>query len=70
MLRVIVPIEYVAEAEAFIEEQTIMTCEDGVGLEGGLVISNYNDAPDSEFWEFVDALLDALPFGAQVKISK
>lgn len=70
MLKVIVPVEHAEATEAFIEEQTIMTCESGFGFEGDLEINNYNDSPDAEFWEFVEELLDFLPSGTQVKISK
>lgn len=70
MLKVIVPIEHAEATEAFIEEQTIMTCESGFGVEGDLVINNYNDSPDGEFWHFVEELLNVLPVGVQVKISK
>lgn len=70
MLRVIVPAKHTQAVEAFIEDQTVMTCEQGQNEDGDLVISNYNDSPTSEFWEFVEELLMFLPFGTEVKVSK
>ncbi|MNB75794.1 hypothetical protein D3C75_224510 [compost metagenome] len=70
MLKATVPGKHAQAVEAFIEDQTIMTCESGLNADGNLTISNYNDSPPSEFWEFLEELLMYLPFGTQVQVSK
>lgn len=67
-MNVTVPAEHAELVESWAEEQTIMTCEPGYLPTGEFHIAPHSD--DSTFWEFVEELLDILPFGVQVKISK
>lgn len=68
MLNVIVPAKHAELVAVWVEDQTIMTCEPGYLPSGEFHIAPHDD--DSTFWEFVEELLDLLPSGTQIKISK
>lgn len=70
MHKITIPAQHTTAIEAFIEDQTIMTCETGQTETGELTIINHHRGLDHQFWEFVEELLMFLPFGTDVKVCK
>lgn len=68
--KVTVPAVHATAVEAFIEDQTIMTCEVGATETGDLTIVNHHRGMTAQFWMFVEELLMFLPFGTEIQVSK
>lgn len=70
MLKAVIPAKHAVAVEAFVEDQTIMTCEVGQNDDGDLTICNHHGDMPEQFYAFIEELLMYLPFGTEIKLSK